>query len=119
LKSGFEAEGEFFDDGVGEDFARDALDFTLCLGEIGGKRVVESEQEVLTLADVGDAFVFHAAERTGDGLALRVEHGPLQCHVYMGLHLTLIIDGEDGFFGDAPSSYRLEEHDAEALTAVH
>ena len=55
--SGFEAEGEFFDDGVGEDLARDALDFKLGRGRVGGERVFEGEQEVLSLADVGDPII--------------------------------------------------------------
>ena len=85
-RSGFEAEGELFDDGVGEDLAGDALDLDLGRGGIGGQLVGEGKLEVLSLADIGDAFVFHAAERAGYGLALGVEDGPLQCYVHMRLH---------------------------------
>ena len=92
--SGFEAEGELFDDRVGEDLAGDALDLGLGMGGITGEGVVEGELEVLALADVGDAVVLHAAERAGDGLALSVEHGPLQRDVNMRLH-SVIIDLEE------------------------
>jgi hypothetical protein len=81
---GFEAEGELFDDGVGEDLAGDALDFELGLG--GGESIVEGEEKVFPLADVGDAFVVHATERAGYGLALSVEHGALEGDVHVGLH---------------------------------
>jgi len=54
--SGFEAEGELFDDGVGEDLAGDALDLELGRGGVGCERVLEGEEEVLTLADIGDPF---------------------------------------------------------------
>ena len=85
-KLGFEAEGELFDDGVGEHLAGDALDFELGLGWIGGESVVEGEEEIFALADVGYAFVVHATERAGYGLALGVEHGALEGDVHMGLH---------------------------------
>ena len=85
-RSGFETEGELFDDGVGEDFAGDALDFKLRLRWILRERVVESQQEVFSLADVGDAVVLHTTERAGYSLALSIEHGPLQRDIYMRLH---------------------------------
>ena len=83
--SSFEAVGELFDDGVGEDFAGDALDFGgggFFVGEGG----VEGEEEVLALADVGYAGVVHAAERLGDGLALGVEDGTLEGDINVGIH---------------------------------
>ena len=83
---GFYAEGELFDDGVGEDLAGDAFHFELGLGWIAGERVVEGELEVLSLAHVGDAVVLHAAEGSSDGLALGIENGPLQSDVNMRLH---------------------------------
>jgi hypothetical protein len=85
-KSRFEAEGELLDDRVGEDLARDAFDFGLGLGGVLGEGVFEGELEVLSLADVGDSAVLHAAERAGDSLALGIEHGPLQSDVHMRLH---------------------------------
>jgi hypothetical protein len=84
--SGFEAEGELFDHGVGEDLAGDTFDFKLRLRGVLRQRVVECELEVFSLADVGDSVVLHAAERASNGLALGIEHGPLQCYVYMRLH---------------------------------
>jgi len=84
--SGFEAEGVFLDYRVGEDFAGDALEFLLGRGRVGGEGVFKGEQEVLSLADIGDAVVLHAAERAGDGLALSIEHGPLECDIHMRLH---------------------------------
>ena len=81
---GFEAVGELFDNGVGEDFAGDALDF----GVGGGFFLAcfEGEEEVFALADVVDAAVFHAAESVGYGLALGVEHSALESDIDMGLH---------------------------------
>ena len=84
--SGFEAEGVFLDDGVDEDLAGDAVEFGLGGGLVG---VVEREEEVLALADVGDAGVVHAAQSVGDGLALRIEDGTLQRDVDMGFHLRI------------------------------
>ena len=85
-ESGLEAEGVFLDDGVGEDLVGDAFDFLPGCCGIGGEGVFESEQEVLSLADIGDAVVLHAAERAGDGLALGIEHGPLESDIHMRLH---------------------------------
>jgi hypothetical protein len=88
--SGLEAEGELLDDGVGEDFAGDTLDFELRMGWIGGERLFEGEEEVFSLADVGDAAGSHAAECAGDGLALGVQYGPLECDVNMRFHGVII-----------------------------
>ena len=85
--SGFKAERELFDHWVGENFARYAFDFKLRLRGVRGERVFERELEVLSLANIGNAVPVHTAESTSDGLALRVEHGPLQCYVYMRLHV--------------------------------
>ncbi len=74
-RSRLDAEGEVFDDGVGEDLAGDAFDFGVGGGWI--EAVFEGEEEVFALADVGDAAVVHAAERSGYGLALGVEDGGL------------------------------------------
>ena len=73
-RSGFEAEGEFFDDWIGEYFAGDALDFELRLGGIRGQRVFQGELEVFSLADIGDAVPIHAAECASYGLALGIEN---------------------------------------------
>ncbi len=70
-----DADGEFLDDGVGEDLAGDAIDF--CLGGFAGEPVVEGEEEIFALADVGDAFVALAGERGLHGLALGIEDGAL------------------------------------------
>jgi hypothetical protein len=85
-RSGFEAERELFDDGIGEDVASDALDFVLCLCGIGGERGGESENEVFSLAYVGDAIEADTAQGAGDGLPLRVEYRTLQGDVNMRCH---------------------------------
>ena len=82
--SALEAEGELFDDGVGEDLGGDAFD--LLAGGGGVEAVGQREQKVLTLADVGDASVGHAAESVGDRLALCIEHGGFECDIDMSLH---------------------------------
>ena len=84
--AGFEAEGKLLDDGVGKDLAGDALDFGVSRGGVLGEGVFEGELEVLSLADVRDSAVLHTAEGAGDGLALGIQHGPLQCDVHMRLH---------------------------------
>jgi hypothetical protein len=84
--SGFEAEGELFNDGVGEDFAGDSLDFKLGLCGVAGERVFEGKQEVLSLANISDARILHAAERASDSLPLSIEHGPLESDIHMRLH---------------------------------
>ena len=75
VRLGLDAEGELFDDGVGENLAGDAFDLGLGLGTI--EAVFEGEEEVFALADVSDALVVHATERSGYGLALGVEDGGL------------------------------------------
>jgi len=84
--SGFGAEGELFDDGVGEDLAGDAFDFGA--GGLDVDAVFEGEEEVLALADVGDAPVFHAAKSIGDGLALGVEDRAFESYVDVSLHYS-------------------------------
>ena len=106
---GFKPEGELFDDGVGEDLARDPVHFEF--GCFRCERVVEGEQEVLSLADVGDAFVFHATEGSGDGLALSIEYGAFQSDINVGLHGT---DYSFGRLGATPRSYRLTNGPNEA-----
>ena len=81
-----EAEGEFFDDRIGEDITGDALNFVLSLRGIGGERRREREHEVLALAHVGDSIEADAAESAGDRLSLRVEYRTLQRDVNMRCH---------------------------------
>lgn len=81
---GFDLVGELFDDGIGEDFAGDALDFGA--GGVWSEGVIEGEEEVFALADGGYALVVHAGEGVADGLALGVEDGGLERDVDMCLH---------------------------------
>lgn len=83
-KSGFQAVCVLFNHGVDEDFAGDALDFAL--GFRGSQRSVESEYEILALANVLDATILHLGQRFVDGLSLRIEDGAAEHHVDMGLH---------------------------------
>jgi hypothetical protein len=84
LLSAFEAEGELFDDGVGENLGGDAFD--LVPRSCWLQTVFEGEEKVFALADVVDAFVLHAAEGVGDGLTLGVEDRSFECYVDMSLH---------------------------------
>ena len=72
--------------GLVRNLAGDALDLELGLGGVGCEGVFEGEEEVLPLADIGDPVHAHAAERSGDGLALGIEDGALQCDIDMGFH---------------------------------
>ena len=83
LSSVFEAEGELLDDGVGEDFAGDAFDFGL--GSAGFEAIFEGQQEILSLADIGDAAVFHAAESICNCLPLGIQHGSFESDIDMSL----------------------------------
>src|ERR1035437_5839150 len=85
-RSGFETEGELFDDGVGENLASNALYLELGRSGVRCERVFEGEEEVLALTDIGDAIQAHATERSGDGLALGIEDGAFQCDISMRLH---------------------------------
>ena len=84
MLSGFEAEGIFLDDGIGEDFARDAIDLGVGVGL--GERRSEAKDEVFALADVVDTLIAHAGESLGDGFSLGVEDGALQRDIDMSLH---------------------------------
>lgn len=80
----FDAEGKLFDDGVGQNLGGDALD--LCFRGFGVDSVFKGEEEILSLADVADAFVLHATECIGDGLALSIEDRSFESYIDMSLH---------------------------------
>ena len=84
LSSVFEAEGELLDDGVGEDFAGDALD--LSLGDAGFEAIFEGQEEVFSLPDIGYTAVFHAAESICNCLPLGIQHGSFESDIDMSLH---------------------------------
>jgi hypothetical protein len=74
---------EFFDDGIGEDFAGDLLDFLF--GGVFGE-AVEIEDEKFALADGFDFGVAEGREGVLNGLALRVEDGRLWHYPNMSFH---------------------------------
>ena len=80
----FEAEGELFDDRVGENLAGDAFD--LGLGGDGIKAVGEGEEEVFALANVVDAAVIHPSQRICDRLTLCIQDCSFEGYIDMGLH---------------------------------
>jgi len=74
LRSGwlfFDAVGVFLNNGVGEDLAGDALDFSTC--GVGMEAFGKRKGEVLALAHGGDIGITDLAESVVDGLALGVE----------------------------------------------
>jgi hypothetical protein len=75
---------EFFDNGIGEDFAGNALNLRPrgLLIEIICKR----QSEILALADSRDVCESDLSKCVVDGLALRIEDGSLQRNVDMRLH---------------------------------
>ena len=75
---------EFFDDGVGKDFAGDA--FYLGAGGVGGQAFCEGNREILALAHAGNICKADFAQRVLDGLALGVQHRWLQRDIDMRLH---------------------------------
>ena len=86
----FQAVGVLLDDWVDEDFAGDAVNL---YGGLLLREVLQGEEEVLALANVLDALVFHATERVCDGLALGVEDGAFEGDEDVGFHVGSIIEG--------------------------
>jgi len=91
LQLSFEAERVFLDDGVDENLSGYAVDF----GPGGGFGCVgigiccwrfEVEEEILTLANIGDAAVVHPAESVSYRLALGIENSAFQRNINMGFH---------------------------------
>jgi hypothetical protein len=62
---------EFFDDGVGEDFAGDALD--LGAGGLGLEPISKRQSEIFALANGGNVAESDLAQGIVDGLALWIE----------------------------------------------
>jgi hypothetical protein len=84
IRSIFQAKSEFFDDRVGEDFARNAGDLSLSGHRV--ETILEGKEKVLPLAHVRDAGVLHPPECPGNRLALRIQNSSLQRYIDMSLH---------------------------------
>lgn len=67
-------EAELLDDRIGEDLARDLLDFGLGGGAV---KTLQFQHKEFALADVAHGGMAKGSERVLDGGALRVEHGAL------------------------------------------
>src|SRR5579864_9133606 len=87
-----QGETEFFNYGVGQHFAGDALDFRLRL--IARESPVQRQLKILTLANALQAFVSHLLERAVNGFALGVENAFLERNANVGCHKNLIIREE-------------------------
>jgi hypothetical protein len=81
----FELVRVLFDHRIGEDFARDALNFST--SGVGPQTVGERQLEVLALAHCGHVGIADLAQGIVDGLALRVQDRCLERDVDMCLHL--------------------------------
>ena len=75
---------KLFDNGVGEDFAGDALDQGA--GGVCGEAISEGKREILALANRADVSESDLAEGVLDGLALRIQDRCLQRDIDMCLH---------------------------------
>src|SRR2546423_13914003 len=73
----------FFDDGIGQDFLGDALEFFLRLVAIPA---IQIKDKKLALADVLYFGIAKSGESVLDGLALRIEDGALRHHPNVGFH---------------------------------
>ena len=80
----FDAKSELLDHRICENFTRNSFDLVACDG--GFDVVLKGEEKVLTLTDIVDTAVFHAAEGIGYGLALCIEDGSFERDIDMGLH---------------------------------
>lgn len=87
-------EARFFNDRVGENFLRDALD--LFFRFIAGQSI-DVEYEEFSLANVFDGREAEPAECVLNGLTLRIEYGALWHHpnvCFHGLSITLQTTGQ-------------------------
>jgi len=84
----FDLVGVFLDDGIGEDFAGDALD--LGTSSVGPEAVGQRKRKILALAHGGHIGKSDFAESVVDGLALRVEDRCLGGDIDMRLHDEII-----------------------------
>ena len=82
--SSFKPKGELFNHGVGQNLAGDAFDLGLMRSL--GQAILKRQEEILALANVRNAFVFHATKRIGNSLSLSVKDGSFQRDIDMGLH---------------------------------
>jgi len=82
-------EAEFFDDGIGEDFAGDLFDFFA--GGVFGE-AVEVEDEEFALADGLDFGVSERRKGVVDGLALRIEDSGFGHDPDVSFHAGIITD---------------------------
>jgi len=81
---GFDPEGKFFNDRIGQHFP--CYSFHLGLGSALVDTLFEGEQKILPLPDIPDAAVFHAPQRIGHCLPLGIQHGSFQRDIDMSLH---------------------------------
>src|ERR1700740_2910165 len=84
-----QGETELFDDGIGQNFARNAFDFGLSL--LPTQSSVERKFAVFSLADALEPFVAHFLERAVNRLALGIEDTLLKRDVDVGCHKGIII----------------------------
>ena len=80
-------EAELFDDRIGEDLARDLLDFGLGGGAV---EALKFKDEEFSLAYVTHGGMAEGRQGVLDGGALRVEHGALQHDPDMCFHAGII-----------------------------
>ena len=76
LESFFDGVGKLFNNRVREHFGCNALYLGVGRGRV--ERVIERQDEIFALANVGHAFVLHLCKRALDCLTLRVENSPLR-----------------------------------------
>src|SRR5580698_4329368 len=79
-----QGETELFNDGIGQHFTGDPLNFSLCLSR--RESPVQSELKIFPLAHTLQTLVAHLLQRALNGLALGVEHAFLERNVDIGCH---------------------------------
>jgi hypothetical protein len=83
----YDFEAKFFDDGIGEDFFRDALGLRLSV--FAGK-AIEIENKEFALADVFDGAEAETGEGVLNRLTLRIENGALWHDPHVCFHGAII-----------------------------
>jgi hypothetical protein len=82
----FEMEPKFFNNRIGEHFARDPLD--LGMGGGGVQRLSQPDYEILALPHVLDPLILHLLKGAVNGLPLRVENRLFERDIDMSLHFA-------------------------------
>ena len=83
-RSLFDTEAIVFDDRIGKDLARNAVN--LRLGGISLQAIIQRQQEILPLPHIGNALILHAPQRISHCLPLGIQHGSFQRDIDMSLH---------------------------------